>query len=72
MMSVFNFFIWDNSLVVVRDFYVFSLNFKDDEGEFLIVKDSREDIEIKILWKVRFILEKRVLFFVKFSSEGKM
>lgn len=72
MMSVFNFFIWDNSLVVVRDFYVFSLNFKDDEGEFLIVKDSREDIEIKILWKVRFILEERVLFFVKFSSEGKM
>lgn len=71
-MSAFNPFTWDNSSAVVRDSHVLSLNLKDDEGEPLIVKDSREDIEIKIPRKVRFTPEERVSFFVKPSSEGKM
>lgn len=71
-MSAFNPFTWDNSSAVVRDSHVLSLNLKDDEGEPLTVKDSREDIEIKIPRKVRFTPEKRVSFFVKPSSEGKM
>ncbi|RMX38281.1 hypothetical protein pdam_00025264, partial [Pocillopora damicornis] len=71
-MSAFNPFTWDNSSAVVRDSHVLSLNLKDDEGEPLIVKDSREDIEIKIPRKVKFTPEERVSFFVKPSSEGKM
>ena len=71
-MSAFNPFTWDNSSAVVRDSHVLTLNLKDNKGEPFIVRDSKEDIEIKIPRKLRFTREERVSFFVKPSSEGKM
>ena len=69
--SAFNPFTWDNSSAVVNS-HVLSLNLKDHKGKPLTVKDSNEDIEIKIPRRVRFNSEETVSFFVKPSSQGKM
>lgn len=46
-MSVFNLFILDFILVLVK-FYVLRLVFKDDNGDILKVENSKEDVELNI------------------------
>ena len=70
-MSGFNPFTWDNSSALVRS-HVLTLNLKDDKGQTLTVKDSKDDIEIKIPRQVKISPEDSGSFFVKPSSEGKM
>ena len=52
--------------------YVLSLNIKDHEGKQLTVKDSKENIEIKVPRQVKIAPEESVSYFVKPSAEGKM
>ena len=70
--SSFNPFTWDNSSAfVISD--VLSLALKDHRGETLTVKDSAEDVELKISREPVPEPEKsKKSFFVKRSSEGKM
>ena len=70
-MSGFNPFTWDNSSALVNS-HVLTLNLKDNEGQSLTVRDSEEDIEIKIPREVNINPEESVSFFVKPSSEGNM
>ena len=71
-MSSFNPFTWDSSSSLVKSTHVLSLNIKDHEGKELTVKDSKENIEIKIPRQVKVPPEKSVSYFVKPSAEGKM
>ena len=70
-MSSFNPFTWDNSSSLVKS-NVLSLNIKDHEGKQLTVKDSKENIEIKIPRRVKIAPEESVSYFVKPSADGKM
>lgn len=70
-MNSFNPFTWDNSSTLVKS-HVLSLNIKDHEGQPLTVKDSKENIEIKIPREVKISPEENVSYFVKPSIEGKM
>ena len=70
-MSSFNPFTWDSSSSLVKS-HVLSLNIKDHEGKQLTVKDSKENIEIKIPRQVKIAPEESVSYFVKPSAEGKM
>ena len=70
-MSSFNPFTWDNSSSLVKS-NVLSLNIKDHEGKQLTVKDSKENIEIKIPRQVKIAPEESVPYFVKPSADGKM
>ena len=70
-MNSFNPFTWDNSSALVKS-HVLSLNIKDHEGKPLTVKDSKENIEIKIPRGVKLPPEESVSYFVKPSTEGKM
>jgi len=70
-LNSFNPFTWDNSSALVKS-HVLSLNLKDDEGNPLTVKDSKENIEIKIPREVTIPPEESVSYFVKPSTEGKM
>lgn len=67
----FNPFTWDSSSALVKS-HVLSLNIKDHEGKPLTVKDSKENIEIKIPREVKIPPEESVSYFVKPSTEGKM
>ena len=68
----FNPFTWDSSSSLVKWTHVVSLNIKDHEGNPLTVKDSKENIEIKIPREVKIPPEESVSYFVKPSAEGKM
>ena len=70
-MSSFSPFTWDNSSSLVKS-NVLSLNIKDHEGKQLTVKDSKENIEIKIPRQVKIAPEESVSYFVKPSADGKM
>lgn len=70
-MSGFNPFTWDNSSALVKS-HVLTLNLKDHKGQTLTVKESEEDIEMKIPREVKITPEESGSFFVKPSSEGKM
>ena len=70
-MSAFNPFTWDKSAALVNS-HVLSLNIKNHKGQTLSVKDSEEDIEIKIPREVSFPPEESGSYFTKPSSEGKM
>ena len=70
-MSAFNPFTWDNSAALVNS-HVLSLNIKNHKGQTLSVKDSEEDIEVKIPREVRFPPEDSGSYFTKPSSVGKM
>ena len=69
--SNFNPFTWDNSSTLVKS-HVLSLVLKDDKGETLTVKDSTENVELKITKNPMPEPESTDSFFVKPSSEGKM
>lgn len=71
--SSFNPFTWDNSSSLVKS-QVLSLNIKDHDGQQLTVKDSKENIEIKIPRQVKIPpeLEESLSYFVKPSVDGKM
>ena len=71
-MTSFNPFTWDSSSSLVKSTPILSLNIKDHEGKQLTVKDSRENIEIKIPRQVKIPPEESVSYFVKPSAEGKM
>ena len=70
-LNSFNPFTWDSSSALVKS-HVLSLNIKDHEGRPLTVKDSKENIEIKIPRDVKIPPEEGVSYFIKPSSEGKM
>lgn len=70
-MSSFNPFTWDSSSSLVKS-HVLSLNIKDHEGKQLTVKDSKENIKIKIPRQIKLPPEESVSYFVKPSAEGKM
>ena len=69
--SGFNPFTWDNSSAFVSP-HVLSLVLKNDEGKSLTVKDSTEDIEVKIKRDGLPEPESVDSFFVKPSRQGKM
>ena len=69
--SDFNPFTWDKSTTLVKS-QVLSLVLKDHNGETLTVKDSTENVELKITRNPTPKPESRDLFFVKPSSKGKM
>ena len=71
-MNSFNPFTWDSSSSLVKSTHVLSLNIKDHEGNQLTVKDSKENIEIKIPRQVKIPPEESVSYFVKPSAEGNM
>lgn len=69
--SGFNPFTWDNSSSLVSS-NVLNLVLKDHRGETLTVKDSKENVELKIARDATPAAEPDDSFFVKPSSEGKM
>ena len=71
IVSVFNPFTWDKSSSLVRS-HVLSLVLKDHNGKTLTVKDSTEDVELKIARDPNQEPESKEPFFVKSSNEGKM
>ena len=70
-MSQFNPFTWDNSSAFVRS-HVLSLVLKDHRGETLMVKDSTDDVELKITRDGLRTPASVDSFFIKPSSVGKM
>ena len=71
MVSNFNPFTWDNSSTLVKS-HVLSLVLKDHNGETLTVKESKENVELKITRNPTPAPESTDSLFVKPSSEGKM
>ena len=69
--SSFNPFTWDKTSSLVKS-HVLSLVLKDHNGKTLTVKDSKEDVELKMARNPKEEPESKESFFVKSSSEGKM
>ena len=69
--SNFNPFTWDNSSTLVKS-HVLSLVLKDHNGETLTVKDSTENVELKIPRNPTPKPASSDSYFVKPSSKGKM